>query len=100
MTAGAARTRLRRTIAVVALAAACWALFAGLYAVDVTHDAVVTRFGRVVRVVNAPGLHLAAPFDRVTRLDKRLLFSVPARAEYLTEDKKNVVVQPLVTWRI
>ena len=43
---------------------------------------------------------LSAPFDRVVRLDKRLLFFRPAQAEYLTIDKKNLVVESLATWRI
>ena len=60
---------------------------------DVTEYGLVTRFGRVVRVVTAPGLYIAAPFDRVVRLDKRMLFSRAASSEYLTIDKKNVVVE-------
>ena len=46
------------------------------------------------------GLHVKAPFDRVTRLDRRLLFSRPAGSEYLTTDKKNIVVESLAVWRI
>ena len=41
-----------------------------------------------------------APFDRVVRLDKRVLFSRPPRSEYLTVDKKNIVIESLATWRI
>ena len=58
------------------------------------------RFGRVVRVVAEPGLHVKAPFDDVLRLDRRMTFSRPAPAEYLTVDKNNVVVESLATWRI
>ena len=71
-----------------------------LFTVDVTEDELVTRFGRVVRVVAEPGLHVTAPFDRVVRLDKRVLFSRPPRSEYLTVDKKNIVIESLATWRI
>ena len=67
---------------------------------DVTEYGLVTRFGRVVRVVAEPGLHVTAPFDRVVRLDKRVLFSRPPRSEYLTVDKKNIVIESLATWRI
>jgi modulator of FtsH protease HflC len=77
-----------------------WALIAAFFAVDVTEYGVVTRFGRVVRVVEEPGLQVAAPFDRIVRLDKRVLFLRPARSEYLTTDKKNIVVESLATWRI
>lgn len=90
----------RRILPVLILAIAGLAVIAAFFTVDVTEYALVMRFGRVVRVVAEPGLHVAAPFDRIVRLDKRLLFSRPARSEYLTADKKNVAVESLVTWRI
>jgi membrane protease subunit HflC len=75
-------------------------VYASMFAVDVTQYGVVSRFGHVVRVIDAPGLHFKLPFDRVLRLDRRLLYSKPAQAEYLTSDKKNVVVRTLAVWRI
>jgi membrane protease subunit HflC len=82
------------------LAFAVWAIIAAFFTVDVTEYGLVTRFGRVVRVVEEPGLHVTAPFDRIVRLEKRVLFLRPARSEYLTTDKKNIVVESLATWRI
>jgi modulator of FtsH protease HflC len=87
-------------VPVLTLAIAGLAVVATCFSVDVTEYGLVTRFGRVVRVVVEPGLHVTAPFDHVVRLDKRVLFSRPARSEYLTADKKNVVVESLATWRI
>ncbi len=95
-----ARSRLRLPLVVSAAALASAALIAGLFTVDVREYGLVTRFGKVVRVVAEPGLHIKAPFDRVARLDKRLTHSRPAPAEYLTVDKKNVVVESLATWHI
>ena len=91
---------LRRSLPVLALVGGVWALASALFTVDATEYGLVTRFGRVVRVVAEPGLYATAPFDRVVRLDKRVMFSRPARSEYLTIDKKNVVVESLATWRI
>ena len=92
----------RRGIIVLALtlAVSCLAVAATCFSVDVAEYGLVTRFGRVVRVIVEPGFHITAPFDHVVRLDKRILFSRPARSEYLTADKKNVVVETLATWRI
>jgi membrane protease subunit HflC len=95
-----ARTRLGNTVLLLAAGALIWAASASFFTLDVTEYGVVSRFGRIVRVLDQPGLHLKAPLERVTRLDRRLLHSQPARAEYLTADKKNVVVQSLATWRI
>src|SRR5262249_28931018 len=82
------------------LVLAVWALVASFFTVDVTEYGLVTRFGRVVRVIEDPGLNLTAPFDRVVHLDKRVLYLRPPRSEYLTTDKKNIVVESLATWRI
>jgi membrane protease subunit HflC len=91
---------LWRTLPAVTAVFAVWALVSSFFALDITEYGVVTRFGRVVRILDKPGLHIAAPFDRVVRLDKRILFFRPAPSEYLTIDKKNLGVDSLVTWRI
>ena len=100
MTPARAALRPRVAVTLVAIALLAWALVACFFAVDVTEFGLVTRFGSVVRVVHEPGLHIKAPFDIVVSLDKRLTFSRPAPAEYLTVDKKNIVVESLVTWRV
>jgi modulator of FtsH protease HflC len=84
----------------VLMLAIIFTIVTAMFTVDVTEYALVTRFGRVIRVVAEPGLHVTAPFDRIIRLDKRVLFLRLARSEYLTADKKNVVVDSLATWRI
>jgi len=95
------RTWLRRAVVFGALPALLmWLLVASLFTVDVTEYGAVTRFGALVRVVTEPGLHVKAPFDRVLRLDRRWTYSRPAPAEYLTMDKRNVVIESVATWRI
>lgn len=71
------------------------------FVVDATECAVRTRFGRPVEVIRQPGLRFKLPLvDDVTRLDARLLYFDPPTAEFLTEDKKNVVISSFVVWRI
>ncbi len=94
------RRRFRVVLLLLGLAFVTAMFIASFSSVDVTEYGLITRFGAIVRVVAEPGLHLKAPFDRVVRLDKRLAFSQPAQAEYLTVDKRNVVVESLATWRI
>src|SRR5712672_861596 len=84
---------LRRTLPALTAALMAWALVSSFFALDVTEYGLVTRFGRVVRVLAKPGLHVVAPFDRVVRLEKRILFFRPAPSEYLTIDKKNLGVE-------
>jgi modulator of FtsH protease HflC len=92
--------RLGSTALLLAAVALTWVASATLFTVDVTEYGVVSRFGRIMRIVDQPGLYLKSPLDRVLRLERRLLYSRPAGAEYLTADKKNVVVHSLATWRI
>ena len=71
------------------------------FAVDVTETAVVTQFGNPVAVVTEPGLRTKIPFvQQVRRFDARLQVLEPQQAEFLTKDKKNVVVNYFAVWRI
>jgi membrane protease subunit HflC len=91
---------LRRTLLLLAAGLLLTALYGALFTVGVTEYGMVSRFGHVVRVVDTPGLHLKLPFERVLRVDRRLLYFRPGEAEYLTADKKNVVVRSLALWRV
>ncbi len=92
----------RRRVAAVAAGAILLLLIARVpYVVEATEFAVRTRFGRPVAVVTEPGLHARVPLvDDVARLDARLLYFDPPAGEFLTNDKKNIVVAPVVLWRI
>ena len=96
-----ARSRRRRVAAVAAGAILLLLIARVPYVVEATEFAVRTRFGRPVAVVTEPGLHARVPLvDDVARLDARLLYFDPPAGEFLTNDKKNIVVAPVVLWRI
>lgn len=67
-----------------------------------TEAAIVTRFGRPVRVVTEPGLgwKLPWPFESVVRGDVRLQLLDGRLSEALTADKRNVILPFFVAWRI
>src|SRR5205807_1696871 len=100
---GPVRARLRALALVGAVmtvtALAVWSCFV---IVDVTEYGLILRFGRVVRVIREPGLYLKRPYplESVVRLDRRLLIFSPVTAEFLSDNKKNLVIHSLVTWRI
>jgi len=73
-----------------------------LFQVSETELAIVTQFGRPVRVIRDAGLRakLPAPIQSVKRFDRRLLVFDPKPAEFLTSDKKNVIVDAYLGWRI
>ncbi len=72
-----------------------------VYSVDQREKAIVTRFGKVIRSNDKPGLHVKTPFlDTVHFFDARILNLDTEPQQFLTMDKKNVVVDSYVKWRI
>lgn len=72
------------------------------FQVDTTEYAIVTQFGNPVRAITGPGLYtkLPEPVQSVIRLNNRLrLYSLP-QAEFLTQDKKNIIIESYATWRV
>ena len=72
------------------------------FPVDTTEYAIVTQFGEPVRALTAPGLYtkLPDPVQSVIRINNRLrLYTLP-QVEFLTQDKKNIVVETYATWRV
>ncbi len=77
-----------------------------LFTIHETEVGIVTRFGRPLQPIGSdglkPGLHakLPWPIDSVVRLDRRLLVFDNEPTEMLTRDKKNVLVDSFLCWRI
>lgn len=73
-----------------------------LFTIEETEVGIVTRFGRPLPGVLEPGLHFKLPWpvDSVVRLDRRLLVFDDEPTELLTQDKKNVVVDSFLCWRV
>lgn len=70
------------------------------YTTRETEFALVTLFGRPVRTVMNAGLHIKWPFQSILRFDRRLRVYDPRPSEFLTRDKKNLVIENYVAWRI
>ena len=71
------------------------------FMLDEREQAIITQFGAYVRTVTQPGLHIKVPFvHTVHRFDRRVLATDAQPAEYLTLDKKRVVVDYVARWRI
>jgi membrane protease subunit HflC len=65
-----------------------------------TDFVLVTQFGRPLYTIQEAGLHLKWPFQSATYFDRRLRIYNPRPSEFLTRDKKNLVIEPYVAWRI
>ena len=72
-----------------------------LYTVDQRQKAIVVQLGQVKRSDDEPGLHFKIPFIQTVYLfDSRILTLDAAPQSYLTLEKKSLVVDSFVKWRI
>ena len=72
-----------------------------LYIVKETERAVLLRFGEVVYADVPPGIHLKLPFiNQVRKFDARILTLDAAPQRYLTSEKKALIVDSFVKWRV
>ena len=73
-----------------------------LFIVDQRQNAIVFRLGEVIEVKREPGLYFKVPLlDNVRNFDVRILTIDTAEPErFLTSEKKNVLVDLFVKWRI
>jgi membrane protease subunit HflC len=73
-----------------------------LFVVDQRQNVIVFRLGEVVRIVKEPGLYGKIPLlDNIRYFDTRILTIDTAEPErFLTSEKKNVLVDLFVKWRI
>ena len=71
------------------------------FIVDETNQAIVLQFGDPIRTIRNPGLFTKLPFiQNLVFFEKRILSSDAPPQEYLTTDKKRLVVDHVTRWRI
>lgn len=74
-----------------------------IFVVDQRKFAVVFAFGQIVRVIEEPGLQfkLPAPFQNIIFFDRRIMtIDNPDAERFITAEKKNLLVDSYVKWRI
>ncbi|HJV81365.1 protease modulator HflC [Noviherbaspirillum sp.] len=87
----------------IAALIALFILLSTLFIVDQRQYAIVFALGEVKKVISEPGLHfkLPPPFQNVVFLDKRILtLDTPEADRFITAEKKNILVDAYVKWRI
>jgi membrane protease subunit HflC len=96
------RKILARRLLLVILVLVLLALFRPWYILDETEQGVIVQLGKPVRVVRESGFHLKLPypFQVVQKFERRLLEYDSPPEEVITRDKKTLVVDSYVRWRI
>uniref|UniRef100_A0A7V4DDZ7 Protein HflC n=1 Tax=Candidatus Caldatribacterium californiense TaxID=1454726 RepID=A0A7V4DDZ7_9BACT len=96
------RKILTQRLLLVVLILVLLALFRPWYVLDETEQGVIVQLGKPVRVVRESGFHLKLPypFQVVQKFERRLLEYDSPPEEVITRDKKTLVVDSYVRWRI
>jgi membrane protease subunit HflC len=90
----------RSYVRLALLAVAVAIVWASTFTVSETDLVMVTLFGRPTRSIADAGLHAKWPLESILRFDRRLMVYDPGSSEFLTKDKKNLVLGSAVCWRI
>ncbi|MHB0774512.1 protease modulator HflC [Halomonas sp. WWR20] len=86
---------------IAGVAVVAWVGSSSLYIVDETERAIKLRFGEVVEGNIKPGLHAKLPvYNTIRMFDSRVLTLDANASRYLTREKKAVIVDSFVKWKI
>ncbi len=75
-------------------------LYLTFFSVRETEFVLVTQFGRPLYTITDAGLHVKWFFQSAIYFDRRLRVYNPRPSEFLTRDKKNIVIENYVVWKI
>lgn len=90
-----------KSLLAIFVAAALFIGSSALFTVEQGETAVVFRLGEIVQSDVKPGLHLKTPFiNSVKIFDARLQTLESESERYLTKEKKNLIIESFVKWRI
>jgi len=76
-------------------------LSSAMFTIDEKEQGIITQFGKYIRTIQQPGLHFKIPIIQTLHLfEKRVLTTDAVAVEYITLDKKRVVVDHVSRWNI
>jgi modulator of FtsH protease HflC len=76
-------------------------LWASVFTVDERQKAILFQFGEIIESDYQPGLHFKIPFvNNVRKFDGRILTIDQKPERFLTQEKKDLIVDSYVKWRI
>ena len=75
-------------------------IYLTFFSVRETEFVLITQFGRPLYTITDAGLHAKWFFRTAIVFDRRLRVYNPRPSEFLTRDKKNIVIENYVAWQI
>ena len=91
----------KRFITIISIFVGFILLSGATFTIDEKEQAIITQFGKYIRTIREPGLHFKVPILQTLHLfEKRVLTTDAVAVEYITVDKKRVVVDHVSRWKI
>jgi membrane protease subunit HflC len=80
---------------------AVFLLWTSVFTVDEREKAILFQFGEIIEADYEPGIHFKVPFiNNVRKFDNRILTIDQRPERFLTQEKKDLIVDSYVKWRI
>lgn len=90
-----------KTVGIIALIVLLLIVSFSVFTVNEKERAILLRLGKIVKTEYEPGLHFKYPLiENVRKFDARVLTMDAEPERFLTAEKKNVIVDAFVKWRI
>ena len=87
--------------AIIIAVVAVIVLVNSMFIVKENQYGIVKEFGKIERVISEPGLNFKVPFIQETDMvSKEILLYDIAKSDVITKDKKSMIVDSFVLWRI
>lgn len=92
---------IAKFLGIIVIVLAAFGLMLSAYTVKPNEYVVIRYLGRVVRVVDTPGLHFRTPYLETAQVisKKTILYDIPA-SDVITRDKKSMIADNFVLWRV
>ena len=75
--------------------------WSAVFTVDERQEAILFQFGEIIEADYEPGIHFKIPFiNNVRKFDNRILTIDQKPERFLTQEKKDMIVDSYVKWRI
>ncbi len=94
-------TIIKRLVVVLVFVTLITALFANMLIVHEDELVTIKEFGKIVRIIEAPGFYFKLPFIQTTSvLSKKMMHLETQPIKVFTKDKRNLIITDYALWRI
>lgn len=95
------KKKIGKTVGIVILVAVLIVLCNSAFVIKENQYGIVKEFGKIQKVISEPGLYVKVPFvQEVDTVSKELLLYDIAKSDVITKDKKSMIEDSFVLWRV